>query len=80
MGRKHSLERRFISRLEKTIEVFGYISLETIVNSQLEQKTNSNVLALKKVYKIADIQRKPSPIPESFKEYNTSKIRRCLIE
>ncbi|WP_305810537.1 hypothetical protein [Photobacterium leiognathi] len=82
MDRKDSLERKFMSRLEKTIAVFGYISLETIVDGQLKQKTNFNLLNLKKVYKIADIQRKSSSIPENFKKYNrkNSKNRRHLIE
>lgn len=70
MDRKYSLERRFISRLECTIAVFGYISLETIVDGQLKKKINFNLFTLKKVYKIAYIHRKPSSIPESFKKYN----------
>ena len=70
MNKKYSLERRFISRLEHTKAVFGYISLETIINGQLKQKTNFNLLNLKKVYNIAYIQRKSSSIPECFKEYN----------
>lgn len=68
--KKYSLERRFISRLEHTRIVFGYISLETIVNSQLKQQINIPLLNLKKVDKITYIQRKCSSIPECFKEYN----------
>ena len=70
MKKKYSLERRFISRLEHTRAVFGYISLEMIINSQLKKQRNFTLLNLKKVYKITYIQRKCSSTPECFKEYN----------
>lgn len=80
MNKKYSLERRFISRLEHTRAVFGYISLETIVDGQLKQKTNFNLLTLKKLYKIADIQRRPSSIPESFMKYNRKNSTQVKID
>ena len=48
MKKKYSLEHRFISRLEHTRDVFGYISLETIVNGQLKQKNKFQLIEFKK--------------------------------
>ena len=73
MNKKHSIERRFIARLEHTKSIFGYISLETIVNGQLKKQSNFRLLTLKKVDKIVNAQRKPSSIPECFKEHNRNK-------
>ncbi len=67
MDNKYSLRYRFISRLEHTRSVSGYISLEAIVNGQLKQKNGLQPIEFKKVYKIADIQWKPSPVPAGFK-------------
>ena len=80
MKKEYSLEHRFISRLEHTRDVFGYISLETIVNGQLKQKINFNLLNLKKVYKTTYIQRKYSSIPECFKVYNRKNSTQVKID
>lgn len=80
MKKKYSLERRFISRLEQTRAVFGYISLETIVNGQLKQQINFTLLNLKKVYKTTYIQRKYSSIPDCFKEYNRKNSAQVKID
>ncbi|SKC34260.1 hypothetical protein CZ809_03872 [Photobacterium piscicola] len=68
MKKKSPLEYRFISRLKKTIDLFGYISLEAIINGQLKQKTTFNMLDLIKIPKINNIQRIQSPPPESLKK------------
>ena len=68
MKKKSPLEYRFISRLKKTIDLFGYISLEAIINGQLKQKTTFNMLDLIKIPKINNIQRIQSPPPEALKK------------
>ncbi len=65
MKKKSPLEYRFISRLKKTIDLFGYISLEAIVNGQLKQKTTFYMLDLIRIPKITNIQRIQSQPPES---------------
>ena len=54
--------------VKKTIDLFGYISLEAIVNGQLKQKTTFNMLDLIRIPKINNIQRIQSPLPESLKK------------
>ena len=54
--------------VKKTIDLFGYISLEAIVNGQLKQKTTFNMLDLIKIPKINNIQRIQSPLLESLKK------------
>ena len=54
--------------VKKTIDLFGYISLEAIVNGQLKQKTTFNMLDLIRVPNINNIQRIQSPLLESLKK------------
>ena len=54
--------------VKKTIDLFGYISLEAIVNGQLKQKTTFNMLDLIRIPKINNIQRIQSPLLESLKK------------
>ncbi|WP_305462572.1 hypothetical protein [Photobacterium leiognathi] len=67
MNKKYSLESRFIQRLKYTNDLFGYISLDAIINSQLGAKIKFKPLKLKRVYNIEKIEKQPSEIPESFK-------------
>ncbi len=67
MNKKYSLESRFIQRLKYTNDLFGYISLDAIINSQLGTKIKFKPLKLKRVYNIKKIEKQPSEIPESFK-------------
>ena len=68
MKKNSTLEYRFISRLKKTIDLFGYISLEAIINGQLKQKTTFNMLDLIRIPNINNIQRIQSPLLESLKK------------
>ena len=54
--------------VKKTIDLFGYISLEAIVNGQLKQKTTFNMLDLIRIPNINNIQRIQSPLLESLKK------------
>lgn len=66
---KYSLEGRFISRLEYTKNVFGYISLDTIVNGQLNQKRHIKNINIKRIYDIRYLQRKRLPAPDYLKKH-----------
>ncbi|PSW46034.1 hypothetical protein C0W40_02455 [Photobacterium leiognathi subsp. mandapamensis] len=66
--KKDSLKHIFMSRLEHTKAIFGYISLEAIVDGQLKQKINFNRVTLKKVYKVTYIHKNSSPILNNFKK------------
>lgn len=68
MNNKYSLEARFIQRLKYTNALYGYISLDAIINSQLGAKVKFNKLKLKRVYNIKKIEKKASEIPEAFKK------------
>ncbi|PSV25366.1 hypothetical protein C0W28_00915 [Photobacterium kishitanii] len=68
MNKKYSLECRFTSRLEHTKSVFGYISLDAIVNGQLKQKIHINNMNLKRIDTVITIQRKRLPVPYAFKK------------
>ncbi|SMY34249.1 hypothetical protein [Photobacterium andalusiense] len=65
MGR-HNLEKKFISRLEKTQRLFGYISLDAIINSHLNHHRNNNIMTLKKVHHINNMTILKRPITEQF--------------
>lgn len=71
MNKKHSLEGRFIYRLEHTKDIFGYISLEAIVNGQLKQKIRYNILNLKRINNCNSIERKRYPVPKPFRKVLT---------
>jgi hypothetical protein len=62
------LEKRVIARLEKTQLLFGYISLEAIVNSYFKHHRNNNSLMLKKVYSINKIPISKAPPTKQFRE------------
>lgn len=66
MNKIHSLEGRFIYRLEHTKDVFGYISLKAIVNGQLKQTIKYNTMNLKRINDYIKIKR--SPVPEAFRK------------
>ncbi len=66
MKNKYSVESRFVFRLKVTKNIFGYISLEAIVNSQLKHKSY-NTLKLKRINFIKSVKKKVNPIPETFK-------------
>ncbi len=67
MNKKYSLESRFIQRLKYTNDLFGHISLDAIINSQLGANIKFKPLKLKRVYNIKKIEKQTSEIPESFK-------------
>ncbi|MBP2700121.1 hypothetical protein GY654_08875 [Vibrio parahaemolyticus] len=73
MNNKYSLEARFIQRLKYTKALYGYISLDTIINSQLGAKVKFNKLKLKRVYNLKKIEKQASAIPEAFKKNHKKK-------
>ncbi|PSV81935.1 hypothetical protein CTM94_10835 [Photobacterium leiognathi] len=52
MNKKHSLESRFIQRLKYTNDLFSYISLDAIINSQSDANIKLNPVKLKLFYSI----------------------------
>lgn len=68
MRKKYSLEKRFIARLEKTQQLFGYISLEAIVNSNFKHHRKNNSLIFKKIYRINKVSTLKAPSSKQFKE------------
>lgn len=65
MGR-HNLETKFISRLEKTQRLFGYISLEAIINSHFSHHRKNDIMTLKKIYTIKKTTILSRPITRQF--------------
>ena len=68
MIKTNPLEKRVITRLEKTQSFFGYISLEAIVNSYFKCHRNNNHLTLKKVYSINKMPILKAPPTKQFRE------------
>lgn len=64
----YSLEKRFIARLEKTQSLFGYISLEAIVNSYFKHKKTNNVIIFKKIYSINKTPTLKNPPTKQFRD------------
>ena len=63
----YSLEKRFITRLEKTQALFDYISLEAIVNSHFQHHRKNNCLVFKKIY---SINKMPTLKPPPSKQFH----------
>jgi hypothetical protein len=69
MIKTYSLEKRFIARLEKTQSLFGYISLEAIVNSYFKhRRKNNNVIIFKKIYSINKTPTLKNPPSKQFRD------------
>ena len=68
MIKTYSLEKRCIARLEKTQSLFGYISLEAIVNSYFKHKKNNNVIIFKKIYSINKTPTLKNPPSKQFRD------------
>ena len=64
----YSLEKRFITRLEKTQHLFGYISLETIVNSYFKHYEQNNTITFKRIYSINKMPILKSPPTKQFRD------------
>lgn len=68
MIKTYSLEKRFIARLEKTRSLFGYVSLEAIVNSYFKHRENNNVIIFKKIYSINKNSTLKNPPSKQFRD------------
>lgn len=62
------LEKRVIARLERTLLLFGYISLEAIVNSHFKHNKNNKDITFKKIYSINKTPILKAPITKQFRE------------
>ncbi len=79
MSKKNTQKYRFIIRLKKTKKIFGYVSLDSIVNSHLKYHLKYKVMKLKRIYDINQDTKKPKMITKQFREMQQKKLKRKNI-